>query len=361
MKILSLPHFIACISFIFVFLSCQTKENKIQEKPLNATQAKSTNIVDTMQLTKSVFHLELISNGRLRAFQKSDLSFEATGMVQTLRVKNGDKVKKGELIAQLDVSEANLRVKQMQQALKKAKLELQDALLGFGYRLSDSAKIPSQTMQVAMIRSGYEDAVANLEIALMDVEKRSIRAPFSGKLAYLQTKVHEKPKGDFFCTLINDESMDVEFTLIESELGAVSVGQKIKVAAFFDPNTYFHGKITSINPSVDKNGQISIFANIPNAGKLIDGMSVKVFVEKEYPNSFVVPKTAVLFRDNREMLFTYKNGKANWVYVITEHSNSHSHAIIADTERRSALHVGDIIITGGNLNLGDGSEVEIRK
>ena len=83
--------------------------------------------------------------------------------------------------------------------------------------------------------------------------------------------------------------------------------------------------------------------------------------EKEMTDNFVVPKNAVVIRDNENVIFRYGNGKAQWTYVNILMSNSESHAITANDERGSEIHEGDTVIISGNLNLADGSQVEQRR
>lgn len=326
-------------------------------------QVEISNPVDTIILRRGTFRSQLISNGKLRAQQKSDLQFPASGTVTWIVGGNGTSVGSGDVIARLDDRDARLKYEQAQQSMKKADLELQDALLGFGYDIADTARVPRETLRIARLRSGYDDALLSLESARMALENCTLRAPFAGKIANMQTKTHENPKGDFFCSVINDRSFDVEFNILESELGTVSVGQSVAVATFIDPAKRYTGRVTNINPTVDEKGQITVTANIPNPGALIDGMNIKVYLESSVPGKLVVPKSAVLVRDDREVLFRYdpQNGKAMWTYVLIEMSNSDSHAVVANTDRGAELNEGDAVIISGNLNLADGSDVEIKR
>lgn len=325
-------------------------------------QIQISNPVDTMTLRHGVFKSQLISNGKLRAQQKSDLRFTPSGSVTWLVGGNGTAISSGAVIARLDDREAQIRLEQARQTMQKADIDLQDALLGFGYDIADSARVPRETMRISRLRSGYDAAATGLESARMTVENCALKAPFSGKIANLKTKLHENPKGDFFCSVINDRSFDVEFNILESELASVRVGQDVVVTTFVEPTKRYAGRLTNINPAVDDKGQIIVTANIPNPGALIDGMNVKVYIESSVPGKLVVPKSAVLVRDDREVLFRYDpaSGKAMWTYVLIEASNSDSHAVTANTDRGAELNVGDAVIVSGNLNLADGSDVEIK-
>ena len=111
---------------------------------------------------------------------------------------------------------------------------------------------------------------------------------------------------------------------------------------------------------MDKNGQIAVTASVKNDGTLIDGMNVRVTVEKDVPDRLVVPKSAVVIRDNLEVLFRHKDGKALWTYVHTVMSSGDSYVVVPNTDRGAELNEGDEVIVSGNLNLADGSTVTVK-
>ena len=154
---------------------------------------------------------------------------------------------------------------------------------------------------------------------------------------------------------------DVTFSALESEYGFLERGQSVRVSPFGSERTV-SGRIKSINPTIDKNGQIAVTATIPGGAGLLDGMNVKVTVDKDMPAQLVVPKSAVVIRDGLEVLFRYgEGGKAEWVYVHTVRANSESYAVTANTDRGATLEEGDRVIVSGNLNLADGSKVVLKQ
>lgn len=331
-------------------------ENKIQTESVVKTQ------VDTIRLVSRTFKSQLISNGKLRAQQKSDLKFATSATVTTLNVSNGSWVDRGSIIASVDSRQAGLDVKQAKIRLEKTTIDLQDALLGFGYSYSDTLAVPDEILRIAKIRSGYDAALSDLETAKLTLQNSTIRAPFSGRIANLKTKLHENPKGDYFCTIINDKSMDVEFVILESELSTAKVGGTIQISTFNDAGKRYKGAIKSINPTVDDKGQVLVTGVVSNSGNLMDGMNVKVYIENSREESLVVPKSAVLVRDNLNVLFRLSpDGHAMWTYVVIEAANSDSYAVVANKERNAELRSGDVVITSGNFNLADNAQVEVQK
>ena len=119
--------------------------------------------------------------------------------------------------------------------------------------------------------------------------------------------------------------------------------------------------LSSYNPLIEKNGTILVKAVVKNDGKLTEGMNVKVRIKKEVKKQLVVPKSAVVLRDNQEVLFKVVAGKAYWTYIQTTLENSSSYAVIAHPDKSSAtLNPGDTVIVSGNLNLAHDSEVILK-
>jgi multidrug efflux pump subunit AcrA (membrane-fusion protein) len=107
---------------------------------------------------------------------------------------------------------------------------------------------------------------------------------------------------------------------------------------------------------IDKNGMVRIKATINNMDKkLYEGMNIKVRVQLLLGKQLIVPKSAVVLRTNRKVVFKYNNDKAWWVYVQTGQENSDSYVLTDD-----ALKPGDNIIYDGNINLSDEAPVVVR-
>lgn len=208
------------------------------------------------------------------------------------------------------------------------------------------------------------DAEQSYRRALYDYEGTRISAPFDGKVAAIKGRVYENAPSDNFCTVIDDSSFDVTFPLLESEIPSVRTGMEVKVSPFNDPEKTYKGRITAINPMVDEKGQIEITASVENTdGDMMDGMNVRVLVEEIIKGQQVVPKSAVVMRDNQEVLFVYQpaDSTARWVYVDILMSNSDNHVVQVNKNRNAELALGDFIITSGNLNLAHESKVIARK
>jgi RND family efflux transporter MFP subunit len=302
------------------------------------------------------FALEIVSNGHVKAKSIADIYFRSADIVSNVYVHNGQYVKRGQPLASLDLYKLNAEKNKLAATLEQARLDMQDVLIGQGYAPDDFSSIPSDVLKLARIRSGLAQAETSYNLALKDIEQATLKAPFDGLVANLSIKPHTMASTtEPACQIINTSNLEVEFPILESELAYVSIGDKVDVSTFSTDNISTTGTITEINPQIAQNGQITIKATIKAAKSLIDGMNVRTIIKRTIKDCLVVPKSAVVLRSNRQVIFTYENGKAMWNYVKTGLENLTQYTI---TE---GLQAGQEIIISGNENLAHQAPVNLIK
>lgn len=323
-------------------------------------QMMSETYVDTMTLHMQPFDKQTVCNGRLRARAKSELTFAGQGIVSDIRVKEGQYVRKGALIASLDKTECTREVEKAEHELERARVELTDKLIGLGYE-ADLKNVPEDVMKRAEVTSGYYSARYQLQSARTALEECDLHAPFSGRVASLEAKPWQR--AEKVCTLVDDSQFEVEFSILEAELAHVAKGQRVRVSPYVDDSLSCTGTVTEINPMVDEKGLIKVTATVEGGRQgrtdLLDGMNVRVVAEQRLSRMFVVPKDAVVERDGFHVIFRYQDGRAVWTYVDVVYSNINSFAITGSKRKETTISEGDIVITSGNLNLADGTEVKV--
>lgn len=326
----------------------ETEEEKGVETVLPETQAEVT----AVRLEERIFTHELVSNGKVAATESADLSFQSAQTIAHIYVKNGDRVRKGQKLAELDRFKLHNATLQAKESLEQSRLELQDVLIGQGYTLKDSARIPAETMRLAKLRSGYEQRDSQYELARYEESQAVLTAPFDGIVANLFQKTNNTANTSTpFCRIIHTQKMETTFTVLESELPLINVGDRVSVTPYADRQTSHEGRISQINPLVDDKGMVTVKASVNGNTRLFEGMNVRVYVQRSMDRSLVVPKTAVVLRSGKQVVFTLKDGKAQWNYVQTGLENSGSYTIL------EGLQAGDSVITTGNINLAHETKV----
>lgn len=324
----------------------------------NAAVVKTETTVETMRLKRQTFSLQLVCNGKLQALARSEMTFPSQGVITGIYVANGSRVAKGDLLAVTDREVAQLNLEKSEKDLEKARIDLADKLIGLGYDGSGKGA-PDGVMRRAKVTSGYYSAEYQLAEARKALADCELRAPFAGRVANMECQPYQK--ADKFGVLIDDSYFDVEFSVLEAELKSVARGQAVKVLPFAYAGKAFSGKITRINPTVDEKGLVKVEARIRNTDPaLIDGMNVRVIVEKDVPGCIVVPKAAVVERDGYYVIFEVEDSQAVWTYVDVEHANMDSYAITGCKAKGTEIEEGAEVITSNNQNLADGTRVIVR-
>lgn len=344
------------LTVLLLLAACTPRQanDKAREDMELYRQQMSEIYVDTMVLHPSEFEKQIVCNGRLRAKALCELSFAGQGVVAEVCVKEGQHVAKGTLISSLDKRERQRELEKAEHELEKAKVELTDKLIGLGYE--DLEAVPDNVRQRAEVMSGYYSAKYQLQSAQTALDECHLYAPFAGRVANLEAKRYQQC--NVACTLIDDSRFEVEFKVLEAELAGIHSGQTVRVTPFVQDSVSYAGTIAEVNPMVDDKGLVKVKAQLSGReADMLDGMNVRVVIEQKMHNLFVVPKDAVVERDGYNVIFLLKEGRAVWTYVDVAHSNISSFAITGCQRKGTSIHEGDIVITSGNLNLADGTEV----
>jgi len=328
-----------------LLFSCKPKKTENLEEMARRTSRPEAVLVKTVKLEPSTFYHELISNGKAYSSEKAVIPFKVNGIIKELNIQNGQKVKAGDLLAVIEDFDYKTKLTQAKQGLEKAEIYFKDDLLST-YSTPDSTGLSTAKIKISRIRSGLNDAVTALEIAEYNYNNTRIYAPLNGVVANLEAK-QWNPDQNYksLCTIINDQVMEVEFPVIESEYSFINKGMPVGIIPFINDSSLISGRITEINPQVDENGMVKVKAEFQNNGRLIDGMNVKVVIRKPVTNRLVVPKEALVIRQGKDVIFVRQDSLAIWKYVTVEFENSTSLSI------KEGLAAGDLVIINGNINL----------
>lgn len=350
------PYIFSFFLCLLLLQSCNSSKAEENNNEISASKVVSQGVnVSVQNIIPSVFQKQIISNGLIEASQKSELRFKTSEHIAVIKVKNGQKVAKGQVIAQLENEVVLNQLSKTQIELAKAKTKLQEEKINYGLDNEKEIDIDATVLRNLHIKSGYLEAKNALENAELIYKQTFLRAPISGVVANIETKAGSFiTSGDVFCTIINQNNMEVLFSVQENELQVIKKNQEISITPFAHPDKDYQGTITEINPMVGENGLVKIRAKVKSTTEMLfDGMNAKVLINRPIEDVIVVPKEALVLRSNKEVVFTVENGLAKWNYVKVLDQNSNSYAI------NEGLKVGDTIIVSGNMNLSHDAKVNI--
>jgi len=342
------------ILFSLIFSCNNDKQQDTDPKETTKPTSKGVN-VSVSTLKPQIFNKQIISNGTVASVQKVEMRFKTAERIANILVKNGQNVSKGQTLASLDNQILSNQLNKAKINLNKAKNKLDEEKINYG--ITTNTLIDPIILQNLQIKSGFLEAQNSLENAQLLYAQSVLKSPFSGVVANLETKVGNfTTASEVFCTIINQNKLEVVFSILESELALIKKGQEVSIQHFSNEEQKFKGIITEINPLIDVNGLIKIKAIIKKAkSNLFHGMHVKIKINKPLKDVIVIPKEALVMRANREVVFTVKKGLAKWNYVEIVAENSTSYAI------KNSSQLTDTIIISGNLNLSHDALVNSNK
>ena len=345
------------LALVFGLFSCGSGNNTGQTADDEESRQRVQELpqVTVTTVHRDVFMRELQSNGRLAAANKADVQFRTAEIITSISVSNGQRVAAGQELARIDEFELRNRVIIAQEAVQTAFRRLEVFLMERSFELKDTATMPAAMLQTGFSESQLLTSRVNLAQARNNLQHAVLRAPVSGILANITAKEHNMAATSVpFCTIIGDDRFEVDFPVLESEIDLLKSAHDVLIEPLAYPGTRIKGRLSGMNPVVDRNGMVQAKAVVENVQRnLYEGMNVRVLVQQAVPGKLVVPKSAVVMRSDRQVLFVYANGRSQWRYVQTGLENSREYTI------EEQLEDGEVVIISGNFNLAHDVEVEI--
>ena len=256
---------------------------------------------------------DLTAVGTLNAVQGVTVAAELVGKVAQIGFAPGAAVKKGDLLVRQDTSSEEAQLPGLVAQVKLARTELARA------DKMAAEKIISQS-DYDKAAAACDQAVAAADTVRATIGKKTIRAPFSGRLGIRQVNLGQMLReGDAIVTLQTLSPIFVDFTLPQQQLAQLRRGQPVRVTCDALPGETVEGRITTINPLVDSDTRnIKVEATLVNkAAKLRPGMFVNVAVSlPAQRNILAIPSTAVLYAPYGDSVFVIeaqKEGKKGLV------------------------------------------------
>ena len=248
----------------------------------------------------------LAAVGSVVAVRGVDVTTEIAGLVREIHFKSGQDVRQGDVLVEL-----NADADKAQLAALEAAAELSATVLK-----RDKAQFDAQAIAQAQVDSDAADlkskrALADQQKAIID--KKTIRAPFSGKLGITTVNPGQYLNpGDKIVTLQTIDPIYVDFNLPQKSVGSLQVGQVVNVTTDGFANESFPGKITAISPKVDTTTRnITIEATFSNPKRqLLPGMFANAAVEAgDKKHYLTLPQTAITYNPYGSTVFVVQTAE----------------------------------------------------
>ncbi|HEU0079471.1 MAG TPA: efflux RND transporter periplasmic adaptor subunit, partial [Longimicrobiaceae bacterium] len=312
--------------------------------------------VQGTQASRGTLVVAVSAAGQAEAWKRTIVTAQVTGRIAGLPVRESDGVGAGQTLAALDPAEYALAVQEAQAAVRDAEAKFREQTL-FDERITDTAT-REERARVARSKSGLEGAEVRLRRAQLDLQRTRLGAPFAGRIADVKVVPGQwVQQGAELMTVVDLDPIRVEVQVLESEVGFLSPGRTARVSFAAFPAEPFAGRVETINPVVESGTRTArVTVLVPNPqGRILPGMYARVSLDaRRFENRVLVPRTAILERDRRTMLFVYdgddRGGLAKWRYVTTGLQNE-SQVEIVPSEETDSVAPGETVLTDGHYTL----------
>jgi RND family efflux transporter MFP subunit len=316
--------------------------------PASASQQFATDLPQPVvgaEVIRDTLWISVTAAGQAEAIRRAAVLSRVDGTIQEVRIDENSLVADGDLLLQVDSTEYALAADRARADLVTAQARFQEMTFGDDGIADPQAR--EERNLLARARSGLAQAEVALEEAEINLARTSIRAPFPGRVADLRVvEGQQASPGTELFTVVDLDPIKVEVQVLEAEIGYLTEGRRASVTFAAFPGETFSGRVSTINPVVDpetRTARVTVLLSNPR-GRIKPGMYARVSLDATYfPDRILVPRSAILEKDRRTMLFVYEDGRAKWRYVTTGLEND-TQVEIVPNEETSMVEPGEIVL-----------------
>ena len=350
-NIITIGLIVAALAIISYTLMNNKKENEAKTAIVAEKNASVSVKVGTVK-TEDV-SLDFSANGNFEPLQELKFSAEKSGRVVRVLVKEGDYVRIGQTLA-------IIRSEQISSDLQTAEASYQNAQADYN-RFENAFRTGGVTkQQLDQAKLGLVTSKSRLQQARVNIGDTNIKATINGIVnkRYIEPGSVLGAATQMF-DIVNVSKLKLKVTVNESQVASLKLGNIVQVSASVYPDSKFSGKITFIAPKADTSLNFPVEIEIANnaANDLKAGMyGTAEFASNQQKQSLmIVPRNAFVGSVSSNQIFVVEDGVAKMKTVVAGR-------ILGDkVEIINGLSDGEIVIITGQINLQDGSKVDIIK
>lgn len=324
--------------------------------------------VKVFKVAKQRISEKLFYTGTIEAREKINITPDIGGKIARIYVNEGDRVAKGQLLAEMDTEAMTLQLKQAEAALAVAKASFANARTNLDRmdRLIKEKAVSDQ--QYEQVKLAYDAAEAQLAQAqaAVNLAKHSLdvsimKAPFGGIIASKNAEVGNvinPMMGSFsptsgVLTLVDFARVKIRVDVSGTDIQRIQKGQAALLRVPTLPGQTFKGTVNVVNLAADpqtKKFGIEVAIDNPNL-TLRPGTFGEIIIEvSTHEGALVIPQKAVL---ENKYVFIAQGGKAVKKEITLGLQNT------TLVEVTGGVAEGDLVIAEGNFGLEDGAAIEI--
>ncbi|TDE15595.1 efflux RND transporter periplasmic adaptor subunit [Dyadobacter psychrotolerans] len=340
---------VAIIALIAYKLSANKKQIDANNTPEKKVAVKIP--VKYAEVKEQLLELRIVKTGNLAPFKESKVITTSSGILQTVRFELGDQVRQGQVLAIMDNRTQQLDLQKAESNLIKLKADLQTYTELLEGKATTREKVND-------IRQNVSDAQVQVDQIRKQMGDASVKAPTSGIISAknMEQGVFASP-GSEIATIINLSRTKVQVNLTEAEVYQIKQGQSVKITTDVYPDVVFSGKVSFISPQADVTHNYMAEIMIENTQKTVlrSGTFVYAdFSQKSKQNVLVIPREALT--ESVKNASVYVVGADNKVVLTPVQPGREMGSLI---EIIGGVKAGDRVVTSGQINLKNGTEVSL--
>ena len=345
------------IALLFAgFAAYKIVDNKKQQTAKVQEVAKQVDKINVNVETVKFDHIdtEYTANGTFKPKAETNLSSEISGKVVSVLVKEGSRVGAGQVVATIKKDAIEVDMSQAQNVLQNVIIDNQ--------RYENAYKTGGITkQQLDNSRLQLKNAQAAVRAQSVRVNNAAVRTGISGTInkKMVEPGAVVSPGTPMF-EIVNINTLKLSVLVDESQVSKLQLGQVVPISVSVYPEDSFSGRISFIAPKSDASLNFPVEIEVSNNGKLKAGMYASAVFKTNNgasnQNLLTVPVEAFVNGVTSGQLFIVdNNGTAKLIKVtIGKVYGNRVHII-------SGLKEGEQVITSGQINLDNGSKINIVK
>ncbi len=343
---LNMKHITIYLSLIVaLLLSVSSCKRKVELREIQPVEVK-VQVIDTLEQGYVTTYV-----GEVEENLSVALNFPTGGTVQKLAVREGDRVREGQLLATVDNSTA-------QNAYNAAKASLQQAEDAYKrlkkvYEQGSVAEVKWVEME-----TNLEKARSMEQIARKQLDDCTLYAPFSGVVGRCNAEAGSNVlPHETVLTLLDMKQVFVTFSVPESEIPSVAVGDRVQVKVPVLNEKVMDGRVAERSVKSNRlshSYQFKVALSNPSSD-LLPGMVSKVYLAQKNIRGYIIPAKAVQTRPEGQSIWVVRNGQAVRRPIGASEFAGNG-ILITD-----GLNYGDTVIVGGCQKLYDNAKLIIHQ
>jgi len=350
-----------------LLLSCsEAKSEEVKETPAHSSvsEALKAKHVEGFVLKPTELKIPVNTVGNVKAIRKGKITSQVSGIFHFEYIFQGKSFKKGDVIGRITDIDFDNTYRQTYASFEKAYIKFLEDDIEDTYRdkqplkllvLIDNAK--NRSLIGRARNTGLYEELLKVKAIEKERTLRLIKA--NRNLVITQINVENGQsvsKGTALFDYVDNDDKVVEVSLFEKEAAYLSIGEEARVKRHAIPSeTFYSGHVIGVAKQISQDRFRTVTIQLDDAPSLVDGEQVDVIIDISTKRTGLqIPNKAVVYRDQRPVVFTEKDGLALWNYVTLGERFGNSIEIVGGVSE------GDHIITKGHFTLAHQANVSFK-